>query len=110
MINQEMFREYDIRGVADVDLTSATVNRLGKAIGTFLKSRGCKTITLGHDCRLSSPRISRELRESLLSCGLNVWDISLVPTPLSYFSVNTLDVDGGVMITASHNPSEYNGF
>lgn len=109
MVNQEIFRKYDIRGIADVDLPVEVVKRLGKAIGTFLKRRGCKTVTLGRDCRISSSRISHEVRESLLSSGLNVWDLSLIPTPLSYFSVNTLPVDGGVMITASHLSSEYNG-
>ena len=109
MTNQDIFREYDIRGIADVDLSHETTSRLGRAIGTYLKRHGCKVVTLGRDCRLSSPRISSELQEGLLSSGLDVWDISLVPTPLSYFSVNTLPVDGGVMITASHNPPEYNG-
>ncbi len=109
MINQEMFREYDIRGLAEKDLSDDVAVPLGKAIGTFLKTRGCKIVTLGHDCRLSSPRIAKAFEASLMSCGLEVWDISLVPTPVSYFSVNSLAVDGGVMITASHNPSEYNG-
>jgi phosphomannomutase/phosphoglucomutase len=109
MINQEIFREYDIRGLAETDLSDDNAIQLGKAIGTFLKCRGCATVTLGHDCRLSSPRIARAFEASLMSCGLDVWNISLVPTPISYFSVNSLKVDGGVMITASHNPPEYNG-
>ena len=109
MINQEIFREYDIRGLAESDLSDDVAVPLGKAIGTFFKTRGCKTVTLGHDCRLSSPRIAKIFEAGLMSCGLDVWDISLVPTPVSYFSVNSLKVDGGVMITASHNPPEYNG-
>ena len=109
LINPEIFREYDIRGVAEVDLDDQAVSLLGKAIGCFFKKRGCKTVTVGYDCRLSSMRICSVLKKSLLSSGLNVWNIGLVPTPISYFSVNTLPVDGGIMITASHNPPQYNG-
>lgn len=109
MFNQKIFRENDIRGIANTDLSSRNVRQMGRAIGTFLKRKGCKIVTLGYDCRISSPRISREIRQSLLSCGLDVWDIALVPTPLSYFSTNALEVDGAIMITASHNPPEYNG-
>jgi phosphomannomutase/phosphoglucomutase len=110
MINEEIFREYDIRGLAQTDLDEETAGLLGRAMGTFFKRKKCKIVTLGHDGRLSSPRLSKSIQKSLISCGLDVWDISLVPTPMSYFSVNSLAVDGGVMITASHNPAEYNGF
>ncbi len=108
-LNPKIFREYDIRGVADNDLTDATVKPLSRAVGTFLRRKGAKDVTLGRDCRLSSPRIHEQMREGLLASGLNVVDIGLVPTPLLYFSVFHLKVGGGVMITGSHNPPEQNG-
>lgn len=109
-LNEKIFREYDIRGVADKDLTDEVVEKLSRAIGTFLRQHGAKTATLGRDCRVSSPRIAKILKQGLLDSGLEVWDIGLVPTPLSYYSVIELKADGGVMITGSHNPPEHNGF
>lgn len=109
-INENIFREYDVRGIADRDLTNETSLLLGKAIGTLIRSRGGKTATVGRDCRLSGPRIRDALIEGLLSTGTHVVDIGLVPTPLLYFSIFHLDTDGGVQITGSHNPPEHNGF
>ena len=110
MINQDIFKEYDIRGIAETDLSSEAVHKIGMAIGTHFINNGAKLVTLGYDCRLSSPRISHEIQECFLSCGLDVWNVGMVHTPLSYFSVNAFEqVNGGVMITASHNPPEYNG-
>jgi len=109
-LNEKIFREYDIRGMADTDLTDSVVEQIGKGVGTFLRRHQGKRITLGRDCRLSSDRIRNTLAKALLSCGIDVVDIGLVPTPLSYFSVFHLETDGGVMITGSHNPAEYNGF
>lgn len=109
-INESIFREYDIRGIADRDLTSETVLLLGKGVGSFIRRRHGKRITLGHDCRLSAPRIKKALLEGLLSTGLEVIEIGLSPTPLLYFSVHHLDTDGGIQITGSHNPGEHNGF
>lgn len=108
-MNQQIFREYDIRGIAETDLNEECVAQVAKAIGTFFIQRGCRLITLGRDCRLSSTRIAEAVEKYLCDCGLEVWNLGFVPTPLSYFSVNSLNVDGGVMITASHNPPEYNG-
>lgn len=110
MLNELIFREYDVRGLADSDLNDTTVLLLGKAIGTFTRRKGGKTFTVGRDCRLSGPRIRTALVQGLLSTGLDVIDIGLVPTPLLYFSVFHLNADGGVQITGSHNPPEHNGF
>ena len=109
-VNLEMFREYDIRGIADRDLALPVSTGLGGAVGTYLKSTGSNRVTLGHDCRPSSERLSSEVAKGLMGTGLEVVDIGLVPTPLVYYSLHRFgDVDGGVMITASHNPGDYNG-
>jgi phosphomannomutase/phosphoglucomutase len=108
--NPQIFREYDIRGVVERDLRSDVVPLLGRAIGTWLKRHGAKTITLGRDCRLSSPRIRDELLSGLFAVGLEVIDVGVVPTPLLYFSIRHFAADGGVQITGSHNPAAYNGF
>jgi len=109
-VNPRVFREYDIRGVADRDFPDDFVTDLGKAIGTFLLDGGAKTMTLGRDCRVHSPRIHGALRAGLLSTGIDVIDVGILHSPGLYFSVFHLDVEGGVMVTASHNPSEDNGF
>jgi phosphomannomutase / phosphoglucomutase len=109
-MNPQIFREYDIRGVADRDLTDDVVGNLGRAIGTFLARRGSKRIVLSRDCRLSSPRLHTALRHGLLQSGLQLIDIGVGPTPMMYFSVFHLETDGGVQITGSHNPPGDNGF
>ncbi len=83
---------------------------LGRAVGTYLQRQGCQTITLGRDCRLSSTRLRDGLSEGLLSTGATVVDIGVCPTPVLYFSLHRLNAQGGVMITGSHNPAQYNGF
>ncbi len=110
MLKPTIFREYDIRGIADVELLSPGITELGQAIGTYFIRNAGHNINLGRDCRLSSTRLHDALLEGLLSTGCNVTDIDVVPTPLLYFSTFHLKADGGVMITGSHNPSEYNGF
>ena len=108
--NSEIFREYDIRGIADRDLASPISIALGQAVGTYLKREGRSRITLGRDCRLSSERLASEVGRGLQTAGLEVIEIGVVPTPLLYFSLYHFgDVDGGVMITGSHNPADYNG-
>ena len=109
-MNPRVFREYDIRGDAERDLPDDFVHDLGRALGTMFVSRGIARITLGRDCRLSSPRIHAAVKAELLAAGLDVVDVGVVHTPGLYFSVFHLGVEGGVMITASHNPSEDNGF
>jgi phosphomannomutase/phosphoglucomutase len=109
-MNPRVFREYDIRGNADRDLDDGFANELGKAIGTHLRRAGAKKITLGRDCRVTSPRLHKALRQGLMSTGIHLIDVGVVATPLLYFSVFHFDTDGGVMITGSHNPPEDNGF
>jgi phosphomannomutase/phosphoglucomutase len=110
MLKSTIFREYDIRGVADTELLSSDVVDLGRALGTLLQRKSGRSITLGRDCRLSSPRLRDALLEGLVDSGCEVTDIGVVPTPLLYFSAVHLQADGAVMITGSHNPSEFNGF
>jgi phosphomannomutase/phosphoglucomutase len=109
-MNPRVFREYDIRGVAERDMDSDFVRALGRAIGTHLSRAGAKRITLGRDCRVSSPRLHEALLAGILSTGLEVWDVGIVATPVLYYSVFHYDTDGGVQITGSHNPPEDNGF
>lgn len=110
MLNPAIFREYDIRGVADTELLSADVAGLGRALGTLLRRKAGRRINLGRDCRLSSPRLHEALLEGLLASGCEVTDIGVVPTPVLYYSAVHLEADGAVMITGSHNLSEFNGF
>jgi phosphomannomutase/phosphoglucomutase len=110
MLQPAIFREYDIRGIADVELLDDGVTELGKAIGTYLQRHGANKINLGRDCRLSSQRLRNALIAGLKSTGSEVTDVGVVPTPLLYYSAFHLNTPGGVMITGSHNPSEYNGF
>ena len=109
-MNPEMFREYDIRGIAGKDMDENDVILIGKAAGSFLRRRGARKISVGRDCRLTSDRYSQRLVEGLRATGCDVIDIGVCPTPVFYFSIEHLKTDGGVMITASHNPPEYNGF
>lgn len=105
-----VFRQYDIRGVVGAQLDSDFVYRLGRSIGTYCLDRGARTLSLGRDARLSSPGFRDAMAQGLLECGCDVIDIGMVPTPLLYFSLFSLPVDGGVMITGSHNPKDQNGF
>ena len=110
MLKPTIFREYDIRGVADVDLPSDGIQLLGRAIGTYLQRNAGKKVNLGRDCRLSGGRLRDALLAGLLESGCEVTDVGVVPTPLLYFSCMHLHADGGVQITGSHNPADYNGF
>ncbi len=105
-----LFREYDIRGVVDEELTDESAEQIGRAYSTVARSRGAKTVSVGRDGRLSSPALHARLIAGLTAGGLNVIDIGVCPTPLVYFSLHRLPVDGGIMITGSHNAAEYNGF
>ncbi len=111
MLKSTIFREYDIRGIAETELLSDGVTELGQAIGTFMQrhGRGSK-INLATDCRVSSPRLRDAFCAGLKASGCHVTDIGVVPTPLLYYSVFHLKATGGIMITGSHNPREYNGF
>jgi phosphomannomutase/phosphoglucomutase len=109
-MNPRVFREYDIRGVADRDFPDDFAADLGRATGAYFAAAGARRVTLGRDCRLSSPRIHAAFKRELLGAGIDVVDVGIVHTPGLYFSVFHLEADGGVMITASHNPAEDNGF
>ncbi len=109
-MNPQIFREYDIRAIVGKEITLEEVETMGKAIGTYLGQAGKKQIALGRDGRLSSNAFRDYLLKGLLSTGCQVIDIGVCPSPLLYFSIRHFKTDGGVMITASHNPPEYNGF
>ena len=109
-MNENIFREYDIRGIADTDLTDEYVGNIASAFATYSNKFNVKKICVGRDCRLSSERIFNALTDKLIDYGISIIDIGVVTTPVLYFSLFTMDVDGGIMITASHNPSDYNGF
>lgn len=109
-VNPYIFREYDVRGVVGEDLTDEIVEMIGKAFGSYLQRMGGKKVTVGGDVRLSTERFKASLINGLISTGVDVVDIGIVPTPVQYFSLFKLTVDGGVMITGSHNPPEFNGF
>jgi phosphomannomutase/phosphoglucomutase len=109
-MNPQIFRAYDIRGIADRDLTDAVATAIARAYGTFIRRNGGRRVALGRDCRLSSDRLHAAFLAGLLSTGLDVLDVGIGPTPALYWSVFHLDADGGVQITGSHNPGHHNGF
>jgi len=109
-MNANVFREYDIRGLAEDELTDDFVRDLGRGVGTHLARRGARRLVLGRDCRLSSPRLRDALVAGLVETGAEVIDVGVVATPVLYFAAFHYDADGGAQITGSHNPPEYNGF
>jgi phosphomannomutase/phosphoglucomutase len=108
-MNSEIFRTYDIRGIADEDLTDEVANNIGKAYSSYLPKTARK-ICMGRDIRLSSERLKNSFVEGVLSTGIDVVDLGVVPTPILYYNVHKHHFDGGVEITGSHNPRQYNGF
>lgn len=109
-MNPEIFREYDIRGVVGRDLTDEVVRLLGQGFATYISRQGKRRVVVGRDGRLSSPGFREALVQGMASGGLEVMDIGVCPTPVFYFSLFHFDREGGVMITGSHNPPEFNGF
>ncbi len=109
-INPKIFREYDIRGIVGQDLTPEFAVLLGQACGTYFRQRGRRQVSLGQDCRLSSPLLAQAFIDGLLTTGCHVEKIGVVPTPLLYFNVFQKKKEAGVMITGSHNPPDQNGF
>jgi phosphomannomutase/phosphoglucomutase len=107
-----IFRKYDIRGIAGKELTEDFARSLGVACSRLLLERipSARAVSVGRDVRLSSPALASGLMEGIISTGLDVHDLGVCPTPLQYFSLFTLPVDGGIMVTGSHNPPEFNGF
>ena len=108
--NKTILREYDIRGIFEKDLNLIDALFLGKSFATLLKKKKLKNVVIGYDGRISSLKIEKELVKGLLSKGIKVYKIGLVPTPLLYFSMYSSKLDSGIMITGSHNPPNYNGF
>jgi len=110
-LSRAIFREYDIRGIAGRDLTDEVATAVGGAYAAFLAEKGVKgAVSVGRDNRPSGESLHRALVAGLLAAGVDVIDIGIVPTPLAYWSHHNLDVVGGIQITGSHNPAEYNGF
>ncbi len=111
MLNAGIFREYDIRGFADTELPNPDVELLGRALATYLIRHGSsRDLSLGDDCRLSSPRLHEAILKGFIAAGAHVLDLGTVPTPVLYYSAVHFKTAGAVMITGSHNPPEYNGF
>lgn len=108
-MNSQIFREYDIRGIVGKDLDEEVFRTIGKAYGTYLLQLGPRSSVVAHDNRLSSQAFSDALVEGMLSAGVDVIDIGEAPTPVMYFTIARLNQEAGVVVTASHNPVQYNG-
>ena len=110
MVNKYIFREYDIRGKVVDDFPPAIVVQLGKGFGTFVKRNGFHEIALSGDIRLTTPDLMDQFKKGVLSTGVDVINLGILPTPANYYSMFKLEVGGAVQITGSHNPPEFNGF
>lgn len=109
-MQKSIFREYDIRGVVDRDLTPDVVRAIGQAVGSLAAERGETSVAVGRDGRLSSPALGEALKAGILAAGLDVIDLGAVSTPVLYYATHTLaETRAGVMVTGSHNPPQYNG-
>jgi phosphomannomutase/phosphoglucomutase len=108
--NPQIFREYDIRGVAGVDHDEEFAGALGRAYGSMLLDRGIGRAAIGRDCRVSGPAYHAALKTGIRSTGVDVVDVGMCPTPLLYFAVHHLDLEAGIEVTGSHNPPDHNGF
>lgn len=109
-INKNIFREYDIRGKAGIDITEDISYTIGASFGTYIKQLNKQSCIIGHDNRLSSPVLTDALIKGIVSTGINVINIGLVTTPMFYYASIKLNVASGIMVTASHNPKDENGF
>jgi len=110
MVNKYIFREYDIRGKVIDDFPPEIVVQLGKGFGTFVKRNGFHEIALSGDIRLTTPQLMDDFKKGVLSTGVDVINLGILPTPANYYSMFKLEVGGAVQITGSHNPPEFNGF
>jgi len=108
-LSPNIFREYDVRGVVDRDLTEGAVELVARGVGTLVRRRGGRRVVLGRDCRLSGERLGARAAAGLASAGVDVVDLGVVPTPLVQFAATTLPADGSCALTGSHNPPDYNG-
>ena len=105
-----ILREYDIRGIVGATVHAADARAIGRTLGTLVRRKGGKRVALGYDGRLSSPELAAACIEGLTAAGIDVVDIGLAATPMLYFAVYHFEADGGIQITGSHNPPDYNGF
>lgn len=110
MIPRHIFREYDIRGLHATELTDTVAEGVGRAFGTTLAREGGRRVALGQDVRPSSSRLAAAVERGLVACGMNVERVGVVPTPALYYAVAARNLDGGLQVTGSHNPPEFNGF
>src|SRR6059036_2417944 len=110
-VSPGIFRQYDIRGIVGRDLTAEAARAIGIAYAAYLRDHGAAgAVCVGRDNRPSGPALRDALVDGLTQSGADVVDIGVVPTPLNYWALNHLEVAGGIQITGSHNPPEYNGF
>jgi phosphomannomutase/phosphoglucomutase len=109
MINPQIFRQYDIRGIVNEDLNEEVLHTIGKAYGTFVRRNNKKTVAFAGDARLTTPAYKKAFAEGLVETGCEVIDVGICASPVLYFAIWHLKTDAGVMITASHNPADYNG-
>ncbi len=109
-INEKIFREYDIRGIYGTDITEEFAYLFGRAFGSYIQLKKEKNVIVGYDNRVSSPSLFESLKKGILSTGANVIELGLVTTPMYYYAKKVNGIETGIMITASHNPKEYNGF
>ena len=109
-VSADIFREYDIRGIVDQELTEEMARHLGRAVGTYVRRRGGRRLAVGQDCRASGAALSAALVAGMVDTGCDVQHIGVVPTPVAYWAIHHLKIDGSVQVTGSHNPPEYNGF
>ena len=105
-----MLREYDIRGIVGDTLSDADAYAIGRSFATLVRRAGGKRVAVGYDGRLSSPMLADALIKGINAAGIDALNVGLGPTPMLYYAASTEDVDGGIQITGSHNPPDYNGF
>jgi phosphomannomutase/phosphoglucomutase len=110
LLPDSVFRAYDIRGLAGEELRPDNARLLGQAVGTLVQERGGSSLAVARDARLSSPELAAALIEGIVASGADVVDLGTAPTPMMYFARFALETGGGVVVTGSHNPPEYNGF
>src|SRR6187551_424405 len=109
MLPTEIFKAYDIRGIVGRTLTPAIVQSIGRALGSLARERKRQTIAVGRDGRLSGPELLAALSDGIRSAGIDVIDVGMVATPMTYFAAQHLGTGCCVMVTGSHNPPDYNG-
>src|SRR3954470_24031760 len=108
--NRTILREYDIRGIVGDTLNEADAYALGRTFAAQARDEGARTIAVGRDGRTHSGMLEAALVRGLAESGLNVVQVGMGPSPMLYFATHYLDVDGGIQVTGSHNPADYNGF